>query len=86
MTTKKDYCTASPDSLFGVDFSEACMIHDLDYEVGGSNYKRKQADLLLKENIKSYFMVEDKKTLGSIVGNIYYAGVRIFGWMHWRKK
>lgn len=36
--------TIVPDSLGGIDISEACNIHDYDYEVGGTQEDKERAD------------------------------------------
>lgn len=81
----KDWCSLSPDSIFGVDISVACKKHDYAYydlykKVNNpkNQAKRKEADRLLKERI-----IE----LGAPrwIACIYYFMVRLFGgWGLWK--
>ncbi len=80
----KDYCTYSPDTLFEVDFSYACYLHDRQYRNEVKNRKtRKQADAELKKVIIKKFTSKNKKYIGSIIGNLYYFAVRLFSKFAW---
>lgn len=77
---KNDYCTMSPDGLFGVRFNYSCFLHDRQYRNEVVNRKtRKQADVDLKNHIYSFYKIRNKKIIGWIVSRCYYIGVRIFG-------
>lgn len=78
---KENYCSFSPDKLFGVNFNYACYLHDRQYRNEVKKRKtRKQADLdLKKEIIKEY----NKKLIGVLVGSVYYYTVRIFNRRYW---
>jgi len=67
----KDWCSFSPDILFGYDISPACKHHDMTYNRGGRyNWKEiKKVDQEFKHNVT----VLSNKTIGWI----YYIGVRI---------
>ena len=81
----KDYCTMSPDVLFGIRISKACYYHDRQYRNEVRKRKsREEADIDIMNNIIKIFKKANKKTLGSFVGFIYYCGVRVFckrGWV-----
>lgn len=69
-------CTVVPD----LDFHCCCVDHDLAYERGGTRSDRLRAD---KEFLKCMLERDDKYRP---MAYVYYAGVRAFGWMFWRKK
>ena len=51
-----DYCTLSPESLFGVHFNYACFLHDRHYRNEVKNRKsRKQADIDFRNKIFDIF-------------------------------
>lgn len=53
---EENYCTASPDSLFGVRFNYACYLHDRQYRNEVKVRKtRKQTDLDFRNNIFDIF-------------------------------
>lgn len=85
--TKKDnYCTFSPDELFGVRFNYACYLHDRQYRNEVKIRKTKeQADLDLKNNIIKKYERAGKRWLGIIVGYIYYYAVKLFNKKYWIK-
>ena len=79
---KDNYCTFSPDSLFGVTFNYGCYLHDRQYRDEVVNRKtRKQSDLDLRDFIFNSY----KKKIGWIVSRIYYLAVRFFGGLTWKK-
>ena len=85
MYIKEDnYCTFSPDSLFGVRFNYACYLHDRQYRYEVKRRKtRLQADKDLKNNIIKEYAKNNKKLLGVIIGSIYYYSVRLFNKKYW---
>ena len=59
--SKLNYCTASPDSLFGVKFNYSCYLHDRQYRNEVKKRKtRRQADKDLYENIYKIFKENTK--------------------------
>lgn len=74
-----NYCTSSPDSLFGVKFNYSCFVHDRHYRNEAANRKsRKQADISFRKMIFAEFKRKRKPIIGWIVSWIYYFGVRLF--------
>ncbi len=69
--TNKNYCTMSPDG----NWSECCKRHDRRYS--NRRLTRYQADVLLYRCI-------DKKTNCMLLAGIYFVGVRLFGWLHYK--
>lgn len=83
---KADYCSLSPDTLFGVKFSYACYLHDRHYRnERKQRLSRLEADKLMRERIFSRFKKKEKRMLGIIVGSIYYYVMRLVGWRTWVK-
>lgn len=83
---KLNYCTMSPDSLFGVKFNYSCFIHDRQYRNEAVYRKtRKQADKSFRKMIFAEFKRKDKPIRGWIVSWIYYYSVRLFARKYWRK-
>ena len=78
MHMKKDYCSYSPDSIFGVYIGSACKQHDEEYWKG--NVTRLKADWNLFLNIINtrWFLFP--------IGIIYFLMVRIFGGKRYGKK
>ena len=79
MTIKKDWCSYSPDVIFGIDISRACELHDYGYwdlyktpKTKESVKKRKEIDLIFKDNLY-------KITNSHLVAWVYYIAVRLFG-------
>jgi len=76
---EEDYCSYSPDKLFGVNHNYGCYLHDRQYRNEVVNRKtRKQADLQLKNVMYSAYKKQNKKIIGWIVSRIYYIFVRLF--------
>lgn len=74
---KQDFCTASPDVVFGVDIGEICCYnHDVHYWY--QEISRKEADLIFRDCIYEHFKAKNKKIRGWIVCRIYYYAVRWF--------
>jgi len=70
---KQDWCTLSPDGCWG---DPCCKRHDKRYE--NKRLTRKQADELLRRCIL-------RKSGDGLIANIYYYGVRMFGWyFYWK--
>lgn len=72
--SNSDGCTGVPD----FNFRKCCERHDRDYS-HASSLTRRQADLGLKACISQY-------TLTPIIPTVYYVGVRLFGWIFYKKK
>jgi hypothetical protein len=62
-----DGCSMIPDG----DLKEACVIHDIEYWIGGEESDRSLADASLRNSI------EEKE--GKVLGYLLYIGVRIGG-------
>jgi len=83
---KENYCTFSPDSLFGVRFNYACYLHDRQYRHEVKKRKtRLQADIDLKNNIIKEYEKEGRKTIGVIIALFYYYAVRLLNKRYWVK-
>lgn len=65
---KKDYCSWSPDVVFGVDIGECCKKHD-------NTWHKEYSDKRFGDNIKKTFIDAGKPFLGSIVSSIYWFAV-----------
>jgi len=83
----EDYCSFSPEKLFGVKFNYACYLHDRQYRDEVKHRKtRKEADIDLKTRIFREFAKKGKPFFcffGFIVSWAYYIGVRLFGGKYW---
>ena len=72
-----DYCTFSPDNIFGVNISAACSAHDIDY---ASNMNRADADAKFKANLYEQLVNGGVAPLTAIaVSTVYYQAVRAAG-------
>jgi len=69
----QDGCSLFFDTIPSHDFRNACLNHDIKYWSGGSEKERKEADLALREEIKT------TGPLGKLLAPIMYTGVRLFG-------
>jgi len=84
---ENNYCTFSPDKLFGVKFNHACYLHDRQYRNEVKIRKtRAQADVDLKNNIFKTFSDRKKPVAGFFVSWIYYIVVRTFCERFWVRK
>lgn len=83
---KENYCTLSPDTVFGVNINYGCYLHDRQYrnEVK-KRMTRLEADRLLQISIENDFRDKKKEKLGKLVGFIYFLGVRVMGLFTWKK-
>jgi len=80
----EDYCTLSPEELFGVKFNYSCYLHDRQYRNEVVNRKtRLKADQDFRDSIYNKFVGADKKFYGWIVSRIYYYAVRLFSKRCW---
>ena len=83
----ENYCSYSPEELFGVRFNYGCYLHDRQYRDEVVKRKtRKESDKMLRDVIFRAFVVADKKYRGFLVSRIYYLAVRCFGWRVWEKR
>ena len=71
---KKHSCTLFPDHFLGLDLTFACDIHDEHY--GNKNVSREEADIQLRENVKSIGGIRAYFT-----AYLMWIGIRLFGWM-----
>ena len=78
---KGNYCSMSPDFVFGVDTRYSCYLHDRQYrnEVK-KRLKRKKADLLLRDEI---YNRNGKTFKAFLVSRFYYYAVRLFAVRSW---
>lgn len=84
--SKLNFCSYSPDSLFGVNFNYGCYLHDRHYRNERiDRLTRKKADELLRDKIYSTYAKKNKKFLGFLISRIYYITVRLFGGFAWEK-
>lgn len=65
-----DGCSLWLNSLFGKDFTDICIEHDIEYWKGGSAGDRKIADTILRERVNEEIL---------LMGDIMYIGIRVFG-------
>lgn len=74
-------CTCVPDG----DWGDACVMHDVRYQIGGGPFSRFHADLLLWVDIWRIGQRGGwiKGTAYFFVGATYFAGVRLCGWAFW---
>jgi len=80
-----NYCTFSPEEIFGVKFNYGCYLHDKQYRNQAKIRKtRKNADILLRNIIQKEFTKKDKSIQGFFVSWIYYFGVRWFASFAWK--
>lgn len=83
---KENYCTLSPDKLFGVNINYGCYLHDRQYRNEVKKRKtRLEADRELERTIMNDFEIAGKKKLGLLVGFIYFIGIRVIGLFTWVK-
>ena len=80
----KNYCTMFPDTLFGVNYSYACYLHDREYRNERKKRQtRKEADKQLKEGVIYSFNKSNKPYLGLLIANLMYSFERMFGKINW---
>jgi len=72
----KNCCTL----FFKGTWNKCCCRHDRRYE--NRRLNRKQADILLKRCVKNSISNSTKR---AIISNIMYAGVRLFGWIFYKR-
>ena len=84
---EENYCSFSPESLFGVKFNFACYLHDRQYRNEVKWRKsRLGADLDLKKGIMENYLKKRKWVAGFFVSWIYFLAVRIFSGRYWVKQ
>ena len=81
-----DYCTLSPEKVFGVYIGKpCCKTHDEDYCTEGKIKNRKDADIRLRVCIAESFLAHEKPMwMAKLISGIYYRAVRMFGWWEWK--
>ncbi len=82
---KLNYCTLSPDTIFGVYIGYSCKEHDSYYREDPKTIDRKTADNKLRNGIKLDFAFAKKPKLGRLVATIYYYAVRMFCKPSWER-
>ena len=76
-----DYCDIIPDVFFGVDLTNCCYKHDMDY--WKKPISRKEADLRLRRCITEKYKKAGKIKTAQIIPPILYFVLRIGGWIRW---
>ena len=74
---KTDLCTHYPNATDGIlrPYTKCCLIHDVEYYLGGTKSDRKNAD----KNLKKCF-----KDMGyNLRSSVVFTGVRLFGKHYW---
>jgi len=81
-----DYCTFSPEKIFGVYVGDpCCKQHDHNYSLEGKIEKQKNADIRLRICIAEHFLAYGHSMrLAKFISGIYYRAVRLFGWYEWK--
>ena len=69
----QDGCTLFPDQIFGSDFREACLNHDIAYWYGGPQKEKDLADQKLKAAIA------ESGFIGDLLQTPFYFGVHYLG-------
>lgn len=69
----QDGCTLFFDSFLWLDFTQACLEHDIKYWLGGTEQDRLAADLALREQVIA------AGPLGSLFANSMFLAVRKYG-------
>ena len=83
---KDNYCSYSPDQLFGVRFNFSCFLHDRQYRNEVVRRKtRLEADRHLKFIIYQTYKKAGKRIIGFFVSWFYYVAVRLFAGKCWVK-
>ena len=74
---KTDLCTHYPNTTDGIlrPYTKCCLMHDVEYYLGGTKKDRKNAD----KNLRDCF-----RTMGyNLRSRVVFSGVRIFGKHYW---
>jgi len=82
---KTNYCTLSPDNIFGIYIGDACRIHDEFYQSDPKIFNRKDVDKIFL----GYLLIELNKWYNIWIAYLYYFIVRIFckpSWKRWEYK
>lgn len=81
-----DYCTLSPEKLFGVYLGKPCCYnHDRAYCLEGKIETRLESDLNLRICIAEAFLAYGHSLFVSkFISGLYYRLVRMFGWYEWK--
>ncbi len=69
----QDGCSLFPDTIFWLDFREACLTHDIAYWIGGTREMRNDADHIFLGHLK------ESGVFNTPFAYIMYSGVRLFG-------
>ncbi|MCB0368191.1 MAG: hypothetical protein KDD45_01820 [Bdellovibrionales bacterium] len=74
-----DGCSLSPNSLFGVNFVNCCIDHDIAYWLGGSEQDKITADQQFKICVREKFQKKHSTIVSDSIAEIYYYGVSLGG-------
>jgi len=88
-----DFCTNFPDHIKGFHLEKACKIHDVQYTAEDKLTYDDEALLIqagrIHEDTRAesdeWFCADISSISNDLIALIMYAGVRIFGWLYWRK-
>ena len=84
--SEENYCSFSPEKLFGVSFNYACYLHARQYKNDVVNRKsRIEADRFFRREIYKKYTRVNKHLTGLFVAWLYYIGSRMFGERYWLK-
>jgi hypothetical protein len=72
-----DYCSYSPDYIFGVYVGLACQLHDIDYQTHRVSRLRADWDLFINMCRIRWWLAP--------IALIYFLMVRCFGWIAWKQ-
>ena len=84
---KENYCSFSPERLFGVNHNYACYLHDRQYRNEVKNRKtRAEADRDFRKTIFAIYKKKGKAFRGFFISWGMYLGARVFGLKTWREE
>ena len=78
---KTNYCTFSPDTIFGIYIGDACKTHDKHYQSDPKKQTRLQTDINFLNDLKQLL----NKWYNIWIAYIYYFAVRLFCKSSWKR-
>ena len=83
---EQDYCSWSPDKLFGVNLRRCGYKHDKGYDAAKTREEKKFVDKTFREDVFLNFIDAGKPFIGFFVSDIYYLGVHsLVSWIFFLK-
>lgn len=76
MKDNVNHCSCAPD----FDIGYTCETHDYYYDIGGNKADRLDADRYFRGLIIEHGVNKKQPIRYAILAQVYYLGVRIFGW------